>query len=112
MENLPGYKEECLIRNKTWWRYQVDNKTPQWVQINLNKKLNRLKYIDKQLSDDYICCKIHNKICPRMAERWNNHQENGCQKSNEFTLIDGLCFPNKHKLIKKINDHKNTLAGQ
>jgi len=101
IENFPGYREKCKKRNIEWWRFQMENKTQQWVQINLNKKLDRLEYKIKQKSNEPIFCKIHNGICTRLPQRHNNHQEKSCQKTELYTLKNEVCFPKGHKDIPK-----------
>ncbi len=104
IKNLPGYREKCNKRNGMWWRYQVDNKTMQWVRINLNKVYYRLQYKERQSSLGAIECKIHKCICYRRNERSNNHQMNGCQMTDKYTFHKKLCIPNDHYLIRRIKD--------
>lgn len=101
--NFPGYRLKCNLRNIEWWRFQKENKTDQWVQINLNKRLARLKYKIDQNSTEPIVCKINKMICPHKPERHNNHQMDGCQKTELYTLHNGHCIPNEHLWIDKIS---------
>jgi hypothetical protein len=104
MINLPGFREKHNKQSKEYSKSQCENKTLQWFQKKANKVLARLVYKDTQISEDPICCKIHKGICKRLPERSNNHQENGCPKTDQYTLFNGHCIPNGHKYIKRIKD--------
>ena len=98
------YKEKHNEDNREWAQRQRDEKTDQWKQINLNSCLRRAEYKLEAASIEPIKCKIDKCICPRLPQRSNNHQINGCQKTAQYTLYNGYCIPNNHRFINMINN--------